>query len=30
MMVYWEIVEKKAGLRVETKEKEEDNAACFD
>ena len=30
MMVYWEIAEKKAGLRVETKEKEEDNAACFD
>jgi hypothetical protein len=30
MMVYWEIAEKKAGLRVETKEKEEDDAACFD
>ena len=30
MMVYWEIAEKKACLRVETKEKEEDNAACFD
>jgi hypothetical protein len=29
MMVYWEIAEKKAGLRVETKEKEEDDAACF-
>jgi hypothetical protein len=30
MMVSWEIAEKKAGLRVETKEKEEDDAACFD
>ncbi len=30
MMVYWEVAEKKAGLRVETKEKEEDDAACFD
>jgi hypothetical protein len=30
IMVYWEIAEKKAGLRVKTKEKEEDNAACFD
>jgi hypothetical protein len=33
MMVYWgywEIAEKKAGLHVETKEKEEDDAACFD
>jgi hypothetical protein len=26
MMVYWEIAEKEAGLRVETKEKEEDDA----
>jgi hypothetical protein len=29
MMVYWEIAEKKAGLRVDAKEKEEDDAACF-
>jgi hypothetical protein len=29
MMVYWEIAEKKAGLRVATKEKEEDDAKCF-
>jgi hypothetical protein len=29
MMVYWEIAEKKAGLHVETKEKEEDDADCF-
>ena len=29
-MVYWEIAEKKAGLHVGTKEKEEDNDACFD
>jgi hypothetical protein len=29
MMVYWEIAEKKAGLRVDAKEKEQDDADCF-
>jgi hypothetical protein len=29
MMVYWEIAEKKAGLRVNVKEKEQDDADCF-
>jgi hypothetical protein len=29
MLADWEIAEKKAGLRVETKKKEEDDAACF-
>jgi hypothetical protein len=29
MIVYWEIAEKRAGIRVEAKEKEEDAASCF-
>jgi hypothetical protein len=29
MMVYWEIAENKVGLRLETKEKEGDDAYCF-